>query len=611
MRELIPQVKHITYHPGTADVSGGFVLENKTGFTGLERFASAYFPAFGTAPPLSLRIESETNLPLEGYRIRVDRDGVDIVASNRKGAFWAFQTLRQLVDPVLGVLPCVRIVDAPDLPVRGFMLDISRDKIPTLATIRATVDQLAAFKINHFELYVEGFSFAYPSFPETWTQETPLTPADYEAIDAYCSEREIDFVPNQNGFGHMSAWLQRPEFRTLAECEEGYTAWGFHFPPSTLNPLDPRSFDLVRQMYGDMLPHVRSPWFHINGDEPFELGLGKSKAMVDAVGKEQVYVDFIRKLCGEVRAAGKTPMLWGDVLIHHPEAIAKLPSDILFVDWGYDFDYPFASHATMLAASGVSFLMAPGTSSWNSFASRWHDMTKSTQNAADAAKRNDGQGILTTDWGDFGHLQYWPFSWPGLLYAAGCGWGEAPSENGVIAAIDRFFAPEGAGAIGRAVVALAKYSQLEGGVTYNSTKAFHAFMYVDPTERTDATAKASILQGALAGSRIEPENAEKILVSLNSIRHQLTDTPSSLVLEEVLQTIDFIETGVCVNLALNLGDSDGSRRRRATELLAKIIPTHERLWLTRNRIGGLKRSVSRPIWLKRMMDSSLQAENMI
>ncbi|MFH0993300.1 MAG: family 20 glycosylhydrolase [bacterium] len=605
MIEIIPKVKNMKFVSGRIDVLGGFRLINPTGFTGLERFIGAYFPADADHEPASMRIDSLPDLPAEGYRICIDEDGVVIAAAGRTGTFWALQTLRQLRDSETGTMPFTVIADEPDLPIRGFMLDISRDKIPTLASLQEIIDQLAAFKINHFELYVEGFSYAYPSFPEYWSDETPLTPADYEWLDAYCSEREIDFVPNQNGFGHMSAWLARPELHSLAECEEGYVAWGFPFPSSTLNPLDPRSLDLVRRMYADMMPHVRSRYFNINGDEPFELGLGKSKVAVEKNGKEAVYIQFIRQLCTEIKAFGKTPMMWGDVLIHHPEAIRTLPSDVLFIDWGYDFDYPFAAHTAMLSTAGVLFLAAPGTSSWNSFASRWHDMTLSTENAANGVKKHGGCGLLMTDWGDFGHLQYWPFSWPGLLYAAGCGWGPAPSEAAIIAAIDRHLAPKAAGKIGQAIVALAKYSGLEGGITYNATKAFQAFMYVDPSEQTDAPMKTAILRGALANSRIDLQHAETIFSLLHEVRNMLESQPPSLVRDEILQTADFIETGVHVNLVMNNDDANGHRQQRAAALLSKIVLMHERLWLARNRAGGLTRSLSRPIWLKRLMESPL------
>lgn len=42
----------------------------------------------------------------------------------------------------------MRIDDEPDFEHRGVMLDISRDKVPTLQTTMELVDQLASWKIN-------------------------------------------------------------------------------------------------------------------------------------------------------------------------------------------------------------------------------------------------------------------------------------------------------------------------------------------------------------------------------------------------------------------------------------------------------------------------------
>ena len=53
----------------------------------------------------------------------------------------------------------MEIDDYPDLKLRGVMLDISRSKVPTLSTLKKLVDKFATLKLNHLELYVEGFSF--------------------------------------------------------------------------------------------------------------------------------------------------------------------------------------------------------------------------------------------------------------------------------------------------------------------------------------------------------------------------------------------------------------------------------------------------------------------
>ena len=78
----------------------------------------------------------------------------------------------------------------------------------------------------------------------------------------------------------MAPWLALDEFKDLAECPEGIYLWGTHRAPSTLNPLDERSLELISRMYQDMLPISNSKYFNMNFDEPFELGKGKSKRVL-------------------------------------------------------------------------------------------------------------------------------------------------------------------------------------------------------------------------------------------------------------------------------------------------------------------------------------------
>ena len=81
----------------------------------------------------------------EGYRLSISEDGIHIVAHDAAGAFYAAMAMRQIARQSAGAgeLPCLRIEDWPDFPHRGVMLDISRDKVPTMETLYALVDLLA------------------------------------------------------------------------------------------------------------------------------------------------------------------------------------------------------------------------------------------------------------------------------------------------------------------------------------------------------------------------------------------------------------------------------------------------------------------------------------
>ena len=86
----------------------------------------------------------------------------------------------------------------------------------------------------------------------------------------------------------------------------------------------------------------------MNFDEPYELGQGKSKEKAEETSMEDVYIDYFNNLAKDVKNYGKIPMLWGDVLIKHPEKLDKLIDDAIFIDWGYDKGYQFEKHAKIL-----------------------------------------------------------------------------------------------------------------------------------------------------------------------------------------------------------------------------------------------------------------------
>ena len=145
----------------------------------------------------------------QGYQLVITSGEVLIFARDPAGQFYARQTLRQLRRQFPSGLPCLEIRDYPDFPVRGVMLDVSRDKVPTMATLYRLIDMLAEWKINHLQLYIEH-TFAYRGHEEVWRDASPLTPQEIRDLDHYCRERFIELVPNQNSFGHMERWLKHP-----------------------------------------------------------------------------------------------------------------------------------------------------------------------------------------------------------------------------------------------------------------------------------------------------------------------------------------------------------------------------------------------------------------
>lgn len=542
-----------------------------------------------------LLFELDQTLKKEQYKIVIKPKQIIVSASEINGAFYGIKTLQQILKE--DEIPCMEIDDYPDLEVRGVMLDISRSKVPTLSTLKKLVDKFATLKLNHLELYVEGFSFEYNSFrKEIEINNNYLPLNDFIELQEYCNDNFIDLVPNQNGFGHMADWLALDEYKHLAECPDGFFIWGAHRPPSTLNPTDPKSVEHVKKMYDDMLPYFKSNYFNMCFDEPFELGAGKSKEVVEKFGVGNVFIEFFNKLSDYViNTYNKTPMLWGDVLIKHPEAISKLPSGAVFIDWGYNHRYDFESHAKMLSESGVEFILAPGTVSWGNILGNYLDMEGSIAHAAEAAKKYKAKGMIVTDWGDIGHLQYLPVSYSGFSYAAIKAWSDG-DETDILEGINLFIDDC---ELSQLILKLSKFIPLEGEYRDYGCRLFYTILWAEHASRYE-NPKEFFLE-KMKYNLIDDENVTKLREFFDEALFILKENENVLEVNELKNSIFLLKTLLDINVKLtiiyNNQNEDEIDFENEISLLEIYSNTHLKLWNARNIDAGYKMSNQRILWL--------------
>ena len=375
-------------------------------------------------------VEQRDFLPAEGYQLTVDERGVTITHGDAAGLRHAKATLDQLHRQYPeGMFPGLQISDAPVFATRGVMLDVSRDRIPTLAELERIIGVLASWKINHLQLYVEH-TVAYQGHESVWQGTGALTLEELRHLESVAATVGITLAANQNCFGHLSAWFRHPTYAPLAEvAPDGW--WDFNGLVSrqggfSFCPSDPRALALVEDLLGQLLPTMSAPWVNIGCDETFDVGQGRSREEVAQRGRATVYAEFVAKVCAIASRHGKRPQFWADIALEHPEALALLPPDLLGLAWGYEGDAPFARWLDQLGEREA--WVCPGTSSWRSFTGR---TAERQANLLAAAREGAGRatGFLVTDWGDLGHRQQWPISLHGLAEAAHRAWsGTAPYD---------------------------------------------------------------------------------------------------------------------------------------------------------------------------------------
>lgn len=277
-----------------------------------------------------------------------------------------------------------KIEGVPEIPVRGFMLDISRCRVPTQERLLTLVEVLAKLNYNQFQLYTEH-TFAFKDHEEVWKNASPMTPEQVRELDERCKQLGIELVPNLNSFGHVQRWLVHKRYRHMAELPEMWEQYEdeLQIPVGTFTPSQ-ETADFMGALYKEFLPNFTSDKFNIGGDEPYELGKGQSREEVLKKGLHQVYLEHMLRLKKHANELGKKIMFWGDVL----ESTEKMPTDLtdgsIPILWGYEKGHPWARRCKCV--EGTEFYLAPGTSGWNSLGTRMTNGVANIQEAVDAAK---------------------------------------------------------------------------------------------------------------------------------------------------------------------------------------------------------------------------------
>ncbi|MGQ9455107.1 MAG: glycoside hydrolase family 20 zincin-like fold domain-containing protein [Armatimonadota bacterium] len=542
---------------------------------------SASPAAAKTTCPIILECDPSAPNGPEGYNLTVKKDCVQITAAAPAGVYYGTCTLLQLVRQHRKNLPILTIEDFPDFPERGVMLDVSRDKVPTLETLMQLIDMLSEWKINQFQLYTEH-TFEYIGHEVVWKKASPVTGSDILKLDAYCRGRFVELVPNQNSFGHMERWLKHKQYRDLAEVPSA---------PFSLCPQDPRSIKLIADLYDQLLPHFSSKYFNVGCDETHDLGKGRSKQVCEKLGVGKVYLDFLLKLHELVTEHGRQMLFWGDIINRHPELIPELPKDVIALEWGYGADHAFKPNCEKHAAAGIEFWVCPGTSTWNSFVGRAVNAIYNPVRAAKEGLETGATGLLNTDWGDNGHHQFLPVSYLGYMVGAACSWNSSADNTNVdrlTELLSAFAFEDDAGVMGRVAYELANsYTKVQKKVP-NSSLPF--WLLISTRWKPE-----QLLEG------VSSEELDAVIECVRDAVRQMRSAKmkrqdAQLIKDEFACGAILVELGCRIgkmHLASQAGRSVSSERKSVASKLEEAIHEYERLWLARNRPGGLPDSVAR------------------
>jgi hexosaminidase len=364
-QDLIPQPVKVEKGSGHFLLTPGMDLVLP--FPEISEFAHEIFPSAKTVKTagknkaLVIQKVQDDKLGKEGYELEVKADQILIRTQSSAGAFYALQTLKQLIPlaPAQAHVPQVRITDYPRFGWRGLMLDVSRHFF-TADEVKQYIDLMAQYKFNVFHWHLtddEGWRIEIKSHPKltekgAWRVERHgrfgegrpypkegekntyggyYTQEQIKDIIKYAAARNVTIVPEIDLPGHSMALLTAyPELSTRKEPKfvnpgskfaEWYGAHEFKMLiENTVNPADEKVYSLINDIMGEVAALFPSEYIHMGGDEAYH-GFWEADAEVQAFMKKNNLKDtkelqayFVRRVNDIISSKGKKMIGWDEIL---------------------------------------------------------------------------------------------------------------------------------------------------------------------------------------------------------------------------------------------------------------------------------------------------------
>ncbi|KAK9668460.1 hypothetical protein RND81_13G062300 [Saponaria officinalis] len=304
----------------------------------------------------------------ESYNLTIPSTGVAALlhAATPWGAMRGLETFSQLVwretmtssssyaTTVLAV--GVEIWDRPLFPHRGLMLDTSRNYYGVEDLLR-TIKAMSYNKLNVFHWHItdsHSFPLVLPSDPNlgirgSYGPSMQYTPADVSRVVQFGLDHGVRVVPEIDAPAHTGSWAgAHPEIVTCADkfwWPAGST-WEDRFASEPgsgqLNPLHPKTYQVVHNVLNDVLPLFPDSFHHAGGDEVVSKCWTSDPAIQTHLSSNNhtlsdLLQKFVNTTLPYITSRNKTAIYWEDIFldatirVHDPSVLP--PEHTILQTW--------------------------------------------------------------------------------------------------------------------------------------------------------------------------------------------------------------------------------------------------------------------------------------
>jgi len=280
--------------------------------------------------------------------------------------------------------------------------------------------------------------------------------------------------------------------------------------------------------------------------------------------------------------------MWADIVLTHPEIIPAIPKDIVMLNWDYFLEGKWMRRTNEIVDAGLSVVCCPGTHGWQSHGSRMKHAINNVARFSRIARKYAAEGLLNTDWGDFGHRNTLGISLHGFAHGAACAWRDTKVDHKHFT--ERFCRFVLADRTGKLAAALQALGADDGYYLYHGL--------IEPFDSSKPMPLGSPLgSGPRVIDNLKVSNSylQRRLEAMKALRVPRTavaDEFESVALEE-FELAKMMDLLACKRILIGRDIRAGrivpaADLRRLSNELRRMSDDFARLWLVRNRPSRLR-----------------------
>ena len=295
--------------------------------------------------------------------------------------------------------------ETPLFTTNGAMVDMSRDAVMNVPTVKFMLRKMALMGLNAFMLYTED-TYEVKNYPYFGYMRGRYTQEEIRELDAYGLKLGVELIPCIQVLGHLATtlrWEASGKFRDTANA--------------LLVGAD-ATYQLIDDMFRTISQCFTTKRLHMGMDETHDLGIGNYLEKNGYRERQDLFLEHLGKVVEIAKKYGFHPMMWSDMFFRlagknlpgfedydmrveiTDDIIRQVPAEVQQVFW--DYYHPeeefYAINLEKHKLLGENTMFAGGVWHWSGHCPHFSRSLRHTVPALEACRKAGVKEVIATVW---------------------------------------------------------------------------------------------------------------------------------------------------------------------------------------------------------------------